>query len=56
VSFVKVDVDDNEAAATAAAISAVPTFQVWEGGSVTATWAGADLGRLTQAAEALAKK
>lgn len=52
LAFYKVDVDKNAAAASAAGISAMPTFQVWKEGKKVEEFKGADENRL----KALVKK
>lgn len=42
VEFVKVDVDENQDAAQACGISAMPTFQVYKGGAKVDEMRGAD--------------
>ena len=41
LAFVKVDVDENQDAAEKAAISCMPTFQVWSGGQKVDGFEGA---------------
>jgi thioredoxin 1 len=55
IKFIKIDVDENEAAAGAAGITAVPTFCVYQGGKVVRTFSGADTASLTAACEELSK-
>eukprot|EP00591_Stephanopyxis_turris_P005268 CAMPEP_0195522654 /NCGR_PEP_ID=MMETSP0794_2-20130614/21024_1 /TAXON_ID=515487 /ORGANISM="Stephanopyxis turris, Strain CCMP 815" /LENGTH=103 /DNA_ID=CAMNT_0040652457 /DNA_START=83 /DNA_END=394 /DNA_ORIENTATION=- len=52
LSFFKVDVDKNEAAAKAAGISAMPTFQIWNEGKKVEEFKGANEDKL----KALVKK
>jgi len=57
ILFVKIDVDDNAAAAEQHAIRAVPTFMALSGGKVIKTWSGANVELLkTAVAELVAIK
>ena len=57
ILFVKIDVDDNAAAAEQHAIRAVPTFMAISGGKVIKTWSGANVEALkTAVAELVAIK
>lgn len=47
VEFVKIDVDDNSAAAAEMGIRSVPTFFFYKAGEVVDTFSGADAQRLT---------
>ena len=49
ILFVKIDVDDNAAAAEQYAIRAVPTFMALSGGKVVKTWSGANVEALKTA-------
>jgi thioredoxin 1 len=49
ILFVKIDVDDNAAAAEQHAIRAVPTFMAISGGKVIKTWSGANVEALKTA-------
>ena len=46
LTFIKIDVDENEEAAEACGISAMPTFQVWKGGAKVDELVGASEDKL----------
>lgn len=46
LAFLKVDVDEVEAVASAANVSAMPTFQVWQKGAVVKEFVGANKEKL----------
>eukprot|EP01138_Halocafeteria_seosinensis_P014252 gb/GECG01014551.1/.p1 GENE.gb/GECG01014551.1/~~gb/GECG01014551.1/.p1 ORF type:complete len:167 (+),score=20.82 gb/GECG01014551.1/:1-501(+) len=53
ISFLKIDVDENEQLAANAGIQAVPTFQLFNGGKKIDTVQGADKDAVTQKIESL---